>query len=39
VKIPSKDQHIDLSSDEDEKMAEKWEICSLVERKKEPISK
>ena len=37
VKIPSKDQQAEMSSDEDENMAEKWEICSLVEKKKEPI--
>lgn len=34
VKIPAKDSYFDISSDEDEQSAEKWEVCSLVEKKK-----
>lgn len=38
VKIPSKEQNDDLSSDEDENAAEKWEINSLKDRRKATIS-
>ncbi len=39
MKIPSIDQiDVELSSDEDERQAERWEVKSLVHKKNQNIS-